>query len=83
LEFVVKGEAVDLGGNGYPNRYAAPAAMVLPLILAGPPQANERWNYDAADIMGSQWEGKTTINTDAAAACAPDEWLVVEAWDES
>lgn len=82
-ELAAEGRAVDLGGNGYPSRYAATAAVLLPPILAGPPHANTHWSYGVGDILGPNWEGKTTINAHLAAACAPDEWLVVEAWDES
>jgi hypothetical protein len=29
------------------------------------------------------WEGKTTIDEAALDSCDPEEWLLVEAWDES
>ena len=39
LDALVKeGKATCLGGNGYPLKYVAPAANVLPLIFWGPPK---------------------------------------------
>jgi hypothetical protein len=43
--------------------------------------ANDAIN--AININTEKWEGKTMVDRPAAAACRPDEWLVVEAWDES
>jgi hypothetical protein len=44
---------------------------------------NATWSHDAGDVLTSEWEGKTAIDRAAAAECSPDEWLLVEAWDES
>jgi hypothetical protein len=77
------GEAVDLGGDGYPNRYAATAKALLPAVLNGPPGAHETWATGLHDVVGPNWEGRTVVDRDAADACDPGEWLVVEAWDES
>ncbi|RKQ90869.1 hypothetical protein C8N24_0684 [Solirubrobacter pauli] len=76
-------EAVSLGGNGYPTRYAGPARSVLPVLTDDPPAARRAWASDSGDILLPQWDGKTTVDREAAAACHPDEWLLVEAWDES
>ena len=38
---------------------------------------------EPGDILGTGWEGKTVVNRAVADACRPDEWLLVEAWDES
>lgn len=35
------------------------------------------------DILSEKWEGKTVVDRLAAAACREEEWLLVEAWDES
>ena len=78
-----EGKAVDLGGDGYPNRYSATAAVLLPPVLAGPPEAYERWAFDVGDVLLPNWEGETTIDAGLAARCAPEEWLLVDAWDES
>ena len=80
---VQRGRAVDLQGDGYPRRFTAQAKHLVPEILRGPPRANPRWISDPHDVLGPEWAGKTVIDRDVAHACGPDEWLVVEAWDES
>lgn len=76
-------DAVDLGGNGYPMRITAKAGAVLPVVEAGPPFENKQWQADPADVLTDQWVGHTVFNTEVARACASDEWLIVEIWDES
>lgn len=77
------GLAVTLGGNGYPCRYMAPAQHLLTRFADNPPGANKHWIYGVNDILLDGWEGKTVIDHAAVAECRPDEWLLVEAWDES
>jgi len=52
-------------------------------MLAGQPLAREVWISGETDILTSQWAGRTLIDRDEAAKCGDDEWLLVEAWDES
>ena len=68
-----------LGGNGYPSQ----AQHLVEQILKGPPEANECWLYDRHDILGKDWPGRTMNDLTAAGECRPEEWLLVEAWDES
>jgi hypothetical protein len=82
-DLVSNGQAIELPGAGYPNRYFAPAKLLLPPILQGPPSANAGWIAGPHEILTPEWEGRTTIDRAAAAGCNPDEWLLVEAWDES
>jgi hypothetical protein len=82
-ELVQTGSAIDLGGNGYPNRYTARADHLIPRIVEGPPDAYTTWVHGVEDIIGPGWAGRTVIDTAAIAQCGPDEWLLVEAWDES
>jgi hypothetical protein len=82
-ELVENKKAIALPGNGYPFRFFAPARHVLGPIREGPPQANVVWRHDPGDILASEWLGRTTIDEEALAQCDPDEWLLVEAWDES
>jgi hypothetical protein len=82
-ELVRAGKAVDLGGNGYPSRYTAPAEHVIPIVLQKPPGAHEVWLCEPSDIILDSWEGKTVVDRAAAEQCRPGEWLLVEAWDES
>jgi len=82
-QLCITGDALSLGGNGYPVWYTAKASLLLPEILKGPPNANPVWRRDPGDIVTAKWAGRTVIDQTAAAACTPDEWLLVEAWDES
>jgi hypothetical protein len=82
-ELVKDGKARFLGGDGYPMRYTATAAGLLPRILDGPPMAREVWISGAGDILTDKWVGRTLIDHDEASKCAGDEWLLVVAWDES
>lgn len=77
------GNAVDLGGNGYPFLITVKAGAVLPVIESGPPDENKLWGYDAGDILTSRWAGRTVFNADVAGQCGDEEWLMVEIYDES
>ncbi len=81
---VAEGRAEHLGYNGgYPMVYKAPAKDLMPPILEGPPLANKRWGYDPGDVLTDKWIGQTVTHREAAARCAPDDWLLVRAWDLS
>jgi hypothetical protein len=82
-ELARTGKAINYGGTGYPNRYTARARDVIPIIRAGPPDARSVWAAGEHDVLTSGWAGSTAIDEEAAARCAPDEWLLVEIWDES
>jgi len=82
-DLVKEGKAIDLGGNGYPWRFTATAEHLMPRIVDSPPEANSTWIYEVSDVLTEKWEGKTVIDRAAVAECRPDEWLLVEAWDES
>ena len=82
-ELVQNGKAINLGGDGYPVRYTAPAQYILSEIINGPPEARAVWEHDQCDILTEKWQGKTVVNTDLAKRCDGNEWLIVEAWDES
>jgi hypothetical protein len=40
-ELVEAGNAINLGGNGYPCRYTATAGHLIPRIIEKPPEARE------------------------------------------
>ncbi len=82
-ELVKAGRATYLGGNGYPFRYTATAEHLIPRVVEEPPGAHQVWAHDPQDILTEKWEGKTVIDRAAAAACQPEEWLLIVAWDES
>ena len=77
------GKAIDLGGNGYPCRFTATAEYLIPRIIDEPPGAKPTWSSGLHDILTEKWEGKTVLDRVACVACRPDEWLLIEAWDES
>lgn len=80
---VESGRAVDLGGCGYPSFYTLQAKTALPVIAAEPPDANETWVSGLEDTPASAWVGKTSVDAGVAKECKPEEWLIVEVWDES
>lgn len=81
--FVEDGIAIDLGGNGYPNRYAARARILRDIPRNGPPNARATWATEPNDVLLEHWKGKTTVYEADLEACDPDEWLMIEMWDES
>ncbi len=68
--------------GGYPIRYTGLARDLLPFI-ANPPNARERWLFDEGDILLPTWKGQTEINKAEIDRCSPEEWLLIEKWDES
>jgi len=82
-ELVQKGKAIDLGGDGYPRRYTATAEHLIPGFIDGPQGAQDTLECEESDILTEKREGKMVIDRVATAACRPDEWLMVEAWDKS
>ena len=79
-------DAVHLSDNGgYPVRYSVRAGAAIPRILEGPPDARTSWALEPTDVIidADRWPGRTTLDRQAIDACQPDEWLQVEAWDES
>jgi hypothetical protein len=82
-ELVKAGKAIDLGGNGYPCRYTAAAEYLMPMITDSPAGARDTWLREAGDVITDKWEGTTVVDSAAVTLCRPDEWLLVEAWDES
>ena len=82
-ELVKAGKAIDLGGNGYPRRFTSTAKYLIPRFIEQPPGARATWVSQPGDVLTDKWEGKTVIDHAAAEQCALNEWLVVQAWDES
>ena len=80
---VDRGDAICVQDGGYPSRYTARARHLLPPIETGPPLARATWIRGEKDVVTEGWAGKTVIDQDVLAQCRPEEWLLVEAWDES
>ncbi len=84
INLLVKhGQTIDLGGNGYPMRFTGQMKEICQPVLDGPPEANAVWTHEATDILTEAWVGRTLIDEDELKRCDPDEWLIIEAWDES
>lgn len=85
IELAKQGKAVDLGGNGYPSRFTARAEILVPHIVTGAFPANETWVIPEGSYIPDPeaYVGKTRVEKEAAQECRPDEWLLVEVWDES
>jgi hypothetical protein len=81
-ELVTSGAATAASTNGYPSVFYARAADVLGR-LDSPPEANQAWMAGPDDILTEKWAGRTVTDPAAIAACAPGEWLLIKAWDES
>jgi hypothetical protein len=82
-ELVKLQKAIDLGGNGYPREYTAMVIHIVPRLRGDPPLAKPVWTFDKGDIITREWLGKMTKDLEAMDACRPDEWLIIQAWDES
>lgn len=69
---------VDLGGNGYPFRFAAKAAVLKPILLEESTIHGPLWkDVDSLDVR----EGQRNVN---AIRQVPDtDWLMLEIFDES
>jgi hypothetical protein len=81
-ELVQSGAAIAAHSNGYPSVFYAKAVDVVPRLDA-PPDARPVWVSGPDDVLGGEWAGRTVVDRDAAAACTPEQWLLIEAWDES
>jgi hypothetical protein len=82
-ELVKDGKAMNLGGNGYPCRFTATAEHLIPHFVNGSPEAHSTLSFEGSGILMEGWKNKTAIDQTAIAACRPDEWLLLMAWDES
>jgi hypothetical protein len=78
---VKSNNAIDLGGNGYPIKYTALAHHILPLVVSNWPEATSTTDNSAQHMAFGRSTPK--IDQEAVGHCTHDEWLLVEAWDES
>ncbi len=80
---VAEGKAVDLGGDGYPLTYKAPASVIAAQLAAGPPKHPGPVTIGEDYVLPSEWTGKLEFDESELAKCLPDEVLLIEAWDLS
>ena len=83
-QLVKAGKAIDLVGDGYPIRYTAMAQHLIQPIFDGPPSVKNDfvWSGAGTTLTHTVVPSVSSMNKDAAAECQPEEWLLVEAWDE-
>jgi hypothetical protein len=80
---IAGGKGVDLGGNGYPNRYLVTAEALRSLLQAGLPK------HDGPPVIGDDyvlprgWVGNARIDFELLRSINGEEMLLVEAWDQS
>ncbi|HTE20052.1 MAG TPA: hypothetical protein VK689_16935 [Armatimonadota bacterium] len=80
---VEKGDATYLGGDGYPLKYTALAANVLPLIARGPPKHDAPLVIGDDYIMPGGWTGEFKVFRWRVMRCPSDTLLQIHAWDQS
>jgi hypothetical protein len=73
---------------GYPHRYLARAADILPTIrdrvpYKAPMYEHPSWVVPEGSVLLPGYVGKATIDDGAIDKCSADEWLYIEVWDES
>ncbi len=82
-KLVKENKAIDLGGNGYPNRYSIKAGVLLPILKAGLPEYKSPPVIGDDYILPKGWNSDLLLNEKEFFACRPDEILIIEAWDLS
>ena len=80
---VEKGSATDLGGNGYPCRYLASAAVLFSTLQHGVPKHTGPPVIGDDYFLPGGWTGKANIDLPRLRELDASEILVVEAWDQS
>lgn len=83
LDKLVENNAATKSGDGYPLRYKAIAAHVLPIIVSAPPKHDGTPVMDGDYVLPGRWTGAVDINRKNIAECSADEPLVIEVWDLS
>lgn len=88
-DLVAKGKAQNLRSDGYPCRYTAKAADVLPLIKSDAVKPisdgtmvfgldeGEEYSYPVG------WMGEIKFDDDLIASTPADQLLIIDAWDQS
>lgn len=80
---VESGRAQRLSAGGYPNRYIARAADLLPLLVNGPPSHEGPAMIGDDDVLPAHRRGTFERFADRIDAVSPEQVLTVEAWDQS
>jgi hypothetical protein len=84
IDALVKtGKAAQVLAGGYPSRYRAVAADVLPQIANGPPAHSGPTVFGDDYVMPGDWSGNVTMHRDRIERCPPSQMLTIEVWDQS
>jgi hypothetical protein len=78
-----EGKAIDLGGNGYPNRWAASVAGIRPILEKGIPSGKAKLVVGDDDLQQVTLPVYKKLAWDLLANLPPEEMLDIEAWDQS
>lgn len=82
-QLVKDSKAIDLGGNGYPNKYAVAAGVLLPIIKAGLPANDSPLVIGDDYVLPEGWSGEINWNQQGVLACHGGDQLIIEVWDQS
>jgi hypothetical protein len=78
-----EGKAINLGGNGYPNRWAASVAGLRPVLEKGIPTGKAKLVVSDDDLEQFTLPVYKKFHRDLLANLPPEEMLDIEAWDQS
>jgi hypothetical protein len=82
-DLVKSGNAVALGGNGYPLRYSIKAEVLRSILFKGLPSHNSPSIVGDDYFLPEGFNGSLQINKDMLNGFAHDEELIITAWDLS
>lgn len=82
-DLVSAGIAVHLDGNGYPTRYSIPAGALVEVLGHGLPKHDGPLVIGDDYVVPGGWAGNAKIDLASLQSLAPNELLLVEAWDQS
>jgi hypothetical protein len=82
-DLVGKGLAVDLGGNGYPDRYEISARTLVSTLAQGPPKHGGPSVIGDNYFLPEGWTSEAKIDFTRLRRLDPNEVLLVEVWDQS
>lgn len=82
-DLVEAGYARYLGGNAYPFYYEVIASALFDALANGVPDNDSPLVIGDDYVRPAGWKGPIQWDESLKAACAPGEWLSVQAFDQS
>ena len=77
------GQVKNLGGNGYPLHFRIKAGTLAQVLAGGLPANDSPLVIGDDYVLPRGFNGTLELDAAKLQACPEDEWLVVEAWDQS